>query len=103
MKIIAFLFLLNFTNPTVDVSEKELIPLTGMVVEDETGEPLPGAMVRVQGLEKKYYTDFDGNFYIDDLKPGSYEIEVSYISFESKKITEVQIDRTNNTLLVSLK
>ena len=87
----------------MDVLEGELIPVTGMVVEDATGEPLPGAMVRVQGLSKKYYTDFEGNFYIDDLKPGSYEIEVSYISFESKKLTEVQIDRKNNSLLVSLK
>jgi hypothetical protein len=103
MKIIAFLFLLNFTTPELALIDPEIVPIHGLVVEEATGDPLPGAMVKVHGLKEKFYTDFDGAFYIDQLKSGTYDIEISYISFEAKKLTEVRIDHRNNTLFVSLK
>jgi hypothetical protein len=103
MKIIAFLFLLYFTNPESDIISNDVVDISGLVVEEATGEPLIGAVVKIQGIEKKFYTDFDGQFNINALKPGTYDIEVSYISYQEKKLTEIQLNHHNNTLFVSLK
>jgi hypothetical protein len=103
MKVIALLFLLSFTNPESDLLNSEAVNISGYVVEEATGEPLTGAVVKVQGIEKEFYTDFNGQFSIDALTPGTYDIEVSYLSFEDKNLTEIQLNHHNNSLFVSLK
>lgn len=102
MKIAALLFLLFITNPETEVADTESVTFSGLVVEASTGEPLPGATVLIKELDEKIYTDFDGKFYIESLKPGIYDIEISFISFEEEKLSGVTINQTNNSLLVSL-
>jgi hypothetical protein len=72
-------------------------------VEEDSGEPLAGALVKVHGIEKEYYTDFEGRFNTEALIPGSYNIEISYISFESTTLKDIQLDRQNIDLFVGLR
>ena len=74
-----------------------------MVVEESTGDPLTGALIKIQGIEKEYFTDFEGGFSINELKPGTYNIEISYISFDSRELKEVFLDHTNNNIFISLR
>ena len=53
--------------------------VTGNVV-DETGEPIIGATVRVEGTKTATVTDFDGNYKIEVPKGG--KILVSYIGYK---------------------
>ncbi|MEP5428633.1 MAG: mucoidy inhibitor MuiA family protein, partial [Flavobacteriaceae bacterium] len=63
-------------NPTVS-------KVTGTVI-DESGEPLPGANVTIQGSTKGTQTDFDGNFSLD-VGTGK-ELAISYIGFVTQEI-----------------
>ena len=62
--------------------------ITG-VVKDETGQPLPGATVVIQGTTNGANTDIDGKFTISNVKPGEYTLVFSYIGYQktTQKVT----------------
>jgi hypothetical protein len=66
--------------------------LMGKVIDESTGETLAGVMVQLEGTDKYVFSDFDGNFKFENLKPAKYEISVSLISY--KKV-ETEIDLKN--------
>ena len=41
----------------------------GVIYEEETGEPMPGATVSVEGSTRGVMTDLDGSFELTDVKP----------------------------------
>ncbi|AXT57067.1 TonB-dependent receptor [Aquimarina sp. AD1] len=57
--------------------------LSGNVV-DQTGLPVLGASVLIEGTEKGTQTDFDGNYRIENIIPGSYNLTISYIGFQTQ-------------------
>jgi iron complex outermembrane receptor protein len=61
--------------------------ISGEVVDAETGEYLFAANIRVGTAGA--VTDFDGKFEIA-LDPGTYDVEVSYVGFESQTV-EVEV------------
>ncbi len=65
-------------------------------VTDETGQPIFGASVYLEGTEKGSQTDFDGNYSIVEIPPGSYNLVVSYVGFETQTTYNV-IVRTKGT------
>ncbi len=65
--------------------------IKGKVIDVTTGEALPGVEVNIEDYKKKAYTDFDGNFVIDNVRPGGYDIEISYISYK-EIVKEVDIN-----------
>lgn len=65
--------------------------IRGTVTEDETGEPLFGVTVALQGTGTGTITDFDGKFEIE-LEPGTYNLQISYISYETINITDVVVE-----------
>ncbi len=104
MKVLTFVLFTLFTNPMeVELMENATFSLSGIVVEEDSGEPLTGALIKVNGIEKEYYTDFEGRFNIEALIPGSYDIEISYISFESTTLKKINLDSRNNDLFVGLR
>ena len=104
MKVLTFVLFTFFTNPgEVELIENATFNLSGIVVEEDSGEPLTGALIKINGIEKEYYTDFDGRFSIEALIPGNYDIEISYISFESTTLEKIHLDRQNNGLFVGLR
>lgn len=73
--------------------------LMGTVVDQSTGEALPGAQVKINGLEESVYTDLDGNFEVNDIKPGTYSLEISLISYEQNKIQNLVINPAKKSAL----
>lgn len=41
----------------------------GVIYEEETGEPMPGATVSVEGSTRGVMTDLDGSFELTGVKP----------------------------------
>jgi len=104
MNLIVIILFTLFTNPSnSELMDTVTFELSGVVVEEDTGEPLTGALIQIKGLENQFYTDFDGSFSIADLASGTYDIEISYISFESKELKDIQLDPQNSHLFVSLR
>ena len=79
---------------TCSVAAQDLGSLTGKV-EDETGEALFAANVIAKGpaIEgtRGAITNDQGNYRIDRLPPGIYEITISYIGYETLVATGVEI------------
>ena len=53
-------------------------------VNDEAGEPIIGATVKVQGTQKGSITDFNGNFSVEAASNAT--LEVSYVGYLSQKV-----------------
>jgi len=65
--------------------------ISGTILDSKTGETLPGAMVVVEGTGKGSVADFDGKFSINNVPTGKITLVVSYISYDTKKITDVNV------------
>lgn len=59
--------------------------LKGGLYDETSQKPLEGANVFIKDLNKGAVTDVFGTFFINDLKPGTYEISISYIGYETLK------------------
>ncbi len=71
--------------------------LSGRVV-DEKGAALPGATLRVLESGQVAQSDANGNYTLK-LPPGSYTVEVSYISFRSQRSANTVIKEGKTTTL----
>jgi len=65
--------------------------ITGMVLDKDTGEPLPGVNITVKGTYLGASTDLNGTYFIINVPVGTYELEVSYIGYHTVKIQNVRI------------
>jgi TonB-dependent receptor len=99
IKILLTTFLLVFLFSSVNAQKGFL---RGSVFDGKTGEYLPGVTVYVEGTTLGTITDFDGLFSME-LAPGTYQIRISFISYETIKIQDLQIEAGNTTLLENLK
>ncbi|MFN3758217.1 MAG: TonB-dependent receptor domain-containing protein [Algoriphagus aquaeductus] len=71
--------------------------IRGAVYDEKTGEPLFGVSVLVVETAKGAVTDFDGKFEIQ-ANPGTYTLQISYISYSTLTLTEVLVE--NGKVLV---
>jgi outer membrane receptor for ferrienterochelin and colicins len=62
------------------------------------GMPLPQANILIKKANKSIVTDSNGNYFINNLVAGEYEIAVSYTGFRSEKRTLTLIDSTETVL-----
>ena len=58
--------------------------LKGKIFDVETGETLPGATIVLVGTYKGASTDMNGEYVIEDIKPGDYSIKISFIGYSDK-------------------
>lgn len=105
--ILVFIFFI-----TVSADEKDhktaniegaTLSVSGTVTDEKTGEILVGVEVALGGTDKKCYTDFDGQFSFEEIKPGEYNITASYISYEKCELKKQSIDIFSDKLEVKLK
>ncbi|MGM0506429.1 MAG: TonB-dependent receptor domain-containing protein [Bacteroidota bacterium] len=76
--------------------------LTGQIVDETTAEPMIGVNVYLPDVGTGAVTDLDGTYRID-LEPGTYTLEVSYITHQKKIVTDVSVtDGTATKLDLSL-
>jgi hypothetical protein len=60
--------------------------IKGSVTDSKTQESLIGTTVMIKGTTRGTITDFDGNFVLPNMEPGSHILVVSFISYETKEI-----------------
>ncbi len=84
--------------------------LAGIITDAETGKPLPGANIVISArwengqeiplrVPAGAASGLDGSYYILNLRPGFYTIEISYIGYRPKKFTKVAITVDKTTRL----
>ncbi len=65
--------------------------VSGEVIDAETGEPVVGATVRIQGTNYGTKTDADGEFFIINLPVGKHNISVTSVGYEEVVKMEVRV------------
>jgi len=65
--------------------------IRGLITDKETGEPLIGVNIVVKGTYYGSTTDADGFYIIDNVDPGEYTLEISYIGYKIIQKTGVKI------------
>lgn len=55
--------------------------VAGMAINAETGRPLPGVSVLVEGTERGASTDAEGRFAIGALEAGAYTLEARFVGY----------------------
>jgi iron complex outermembrane receptor protein len=76
--------------------------LSGTITDRERGEPLPGVNILLVGTVLGTSTDRAGDFFLDGIPVGSYDIRISMIGYRQEiKQVDIRPNRTTN-LTVSL-
>lgn len=73
--------------------------LAGVVTDAATGQPLVGVTVLVSGTLRGAASGADGTFTIGGLKPGSYAVEASMLTYDSRQIGGVVVGPGRTTQL----
>jgi hypothetical protein len=73
--------------------------IQGKIMDTKTRESIVGASVYIQGTTIGTSTDIDGNYTMKNIKPGTYNIIVSFISYKIDTIGGVRVQRDKITKL----
>ena len=74
---VSFVFLIPLL-----IYAQDLGTVSGTVLDAETGSGLPGVNIMLKGTYYGAATDMDGKFFIQNVSPGSYDVEVSMIAYK---------------------
>lgn len=73
--------------------------IEGAVTDKETKETLLGATVIIEGTTTGTATDIDGRFVISNVKPGSYNLRITYVSYSPITVENVVVEPGKKTLV----
>ncbi|MEP5613338.1 MAG: carboxypeptidase-like regulatory domain-containing protein [Cyclobacteriaceae bacterium] len=74
--------IINYESPQPEVRKRKLFNVSGSIA-DENGLPLIGVNVFLDGTTIGTSTDIDGNYFIDKIPPGYYNLVFSYVGYEN--------------------
>ncbi len=98
--ILLALPLLSFSQPGLKAGTGIII---GVVIDNQD-KPLPYATVLLyndkDSLVNGYLTDTTGLFVLRDIPFGSYSVEVKFMGFKAKKITDIQVTKKQRILQI---
>ncbi len=66
--------------------------ISGQVTDESTGDALPGVNVVIEGTTIGAVTAADGYYDIINVRPGNYQVRVSFIGYTSKVVDNVDVN-----------
>ncbi|MBN2366770.1 MAG: hypothetical protein EH225_12740 [Calditrichaeota bacterium] len=66
--------------------------IAGVVKDTETGEPLPGVNVVLEGTSLGAATDADGSYIILNVPPDLYTVVFNYIGYQTVRVRDVRVN-----------
>lgn len=82
-----FTFLLFHSTAFAGITGK----IAGKVIDTETGEPLIGINVLIEGTTMGAATGIDGTYIINNIEPGTYNLVFSGVGYQRKMVTNVKV------------
>lgn len=103
--LVAFIGMISFSTFAIEKGKPEIATysMEGTVIDLDTAETLAGVTVKIEGTDIEVKTDLDGNFTIEGLMPGDYNLEVSYISYKETKVLQAVSCDSKRHMNLSLK
>ena len=71
--------------------------ITGQVVDGTTGEPLAGANVSLLRTSFGAAADANGNYFIINIPPGTYDVQANMMGYASVKMEKVRVSVNSTT------
>lgn len=70
--------------------------IAGRVTDASTGQPIPGATIRLEGSGRGNVADANGRYFIINVEARSYTVVASFVGYQTKKVASVRVsvDRT---------
>ena len=75
--------------------------LAGTIKDAQTGEPLVGANVIIEGTNFGAATNVNGEYVILNISPGRYNVKFSFIGYETTLMQDVSITVDQTTILAN--
>ena len=75
--------------------------LIGRVIDSETKKPLEGISIFLSHTTNGTITNVKGDFQLDHLKPGKYELVATSLNYEDN-ISVIQVSISNDPLIISM-
>ena len=91
-KFLFFILLLIFISSSSISFAQTTGKIAGIVIDKDSGDPLPGANIVIDGTYKGAAADENGNFFIINLPPGVYNIKASMIGYSTLTIQKVRVN-----------
>ncbi len=66
--------------------------IVGRVVDENTGEGLPAANILVKGTYYGASTDFEGNYKIERINPGTYNLDVTLLGYKTVQYSGIKVE-----------
>lgn len=66
--------------------------IAGTVTDAKTGETVVGANVVIQGTSVGSPTDIDGKFSIPNVKPGTYNLTITFVTYKAHTVPDVIVE-----------
>ncbi|WP_316803930.1 TonB-dependent receptor [Pedobacter nototheniae] len=71
--------------------------ISGKVTDKSTGQTLVGLSVLIEGTSIGTTSDADGNYVLNTVKPGTYKVVFSFISFKKQVVPNVKVTSGKTT------
>lgn len=66
--------------------------IKGRLIDKDTKEPVVGASILIKGTKIGNLTDFDGNYIITRVDPGTYTLVISSVEYKNVEVTGVKVN-----------
>ena len=92
-----YYFVILFSFASLILTAQDSGTVSGLISDKEfNNEPLAFANVLIKGSSKGTTSDFDGNYFLENMTPGVYTIQFSYVGYKTVEIeTNVEAGKTN--------
>ncbi len=98
----SLLFVFSLFFSLCAISQEKTFSVDGKIVDDKSGQPLPGASVFCQNTTTGTLSKNDGSFHLR-LANGGYDMIVSYTGYETQSIRIGKDHKDTDTLTITLK
>jgi hypothetical protein len=85
-----------------EASSANKASIKGKIIDKTSKEELVCAIVEVEGTDIKVCTDMNGDFTLDNLKPGNYTLNIKYISYQETLVENIKV-KENKTKNLSIR
>lgn len=93
-------FLLFIAIAFTGFSQAQTGTISGALSDKEAGgSPLPFANIIIKGTTKGTTSDFDGNYNLENVDPGTYVLEISFIGYKTLTVADVVVTSGQTTIV----
>ena len=94
--VLTLLLILVFSNAFAQTTGK----IAGRVINKETGDPLIGCNIIIEGAQNGAAADSKGEFFIINMHPGLYNVIANSIGYGSVKMEDIRVSVNSTTNLI---